>query len=176
MKKPTFCPTALSLPSSLLLFHGCKRLSNAFVSRPGQKIFTRGRCFKVTLSCKGCPNCMSKVESYFYYFSHGLQLHEGPFSRSKVRNFCPPLFTRIHCAVSLSYRIVYRESLLVHGSGIGEENWPHEVQRKDCKTLTLSKFRMAPDGTPSWMKIHFQLAVSIIVAMPFEERRFCKSL
>ena len=67
LKKPTFCPTALSLPLSLLC-HGYKRLSNAFVSRPGQKAFTLGTCFKVTLSHKGCPNCRSFSPSCCHHF------------------------------------------------------------------------------------------------------------
>ena len=43
-------------------------LKQRFCVTPGLKTFTRGRCFKVTLSCKGCPNCMSKSWKLFLLF------------------------------------------------------------------------------------------------------------
>ena len=70
------------------------------------------------------------------------------FPGAKRRN-PPPRFTRIHCAVVLSFPIVFRASPFVHGSGIGEEILAHEVQWKDCSSLTLSNFRMAPDRKAS---------------------------
>ena len=60
---------------------------------------------------------------------------------------------------------VFRASPFVHGSGFGEEVWAHEVQWKDCKTLTLSKFRMSPDRKTS-QENAFSTCFLSTIAMP----------
>ncbi len=86
--------------------------------------------------------------------------------------------TKTHCADSLSYPIVFRASPFLHGSGIGEEVWAHERAMERLQdSYPLKVLDGIWQGSFRRMKIHFQLAVLVIIiitAMLWRERRFCK--
>ena len=153
LKKPTFCPTALSLPSSLLC-HGCKCVSiaycNAFATHPGQKTFILRRCFKVKLPHKGLLKTI---------FLTGFNLAK--------RGILPLLFTSLD-----------EDSLCRFSSGIAKEVCAHEstMERLQDSYPLKSSDGTRQESLPRWKYTFIALSTRFLIFIAMLERRFLLDL